>query len=112
MLTDTAQLRQLLSLPAEPPGGDSWTPALTAVAQAADAVLAGQLDPFDDHSTHPACREAALHVAVDIWQARTSAGGQPVALDFQPGSYRLSRYLVSTVSALIAPCRAAGAMIG
>lgn len=112
MLTDRAQLRQLLSLPAEPQAGDSWTPAVDAVAGAADAVLVGMLDPFVDHSQHPACREAALQIAVDIWQARSSAGGQPVALDFAPGSYRLSRYLVSTVSALIAPCRAAGAMIG
>jgi hypothetical protein len=112
MLVDRAQLRQLLSLPAEPPEGDQYTPAIDAVAGSAEAVLVGILDADVDHSQHPACCEAALHIAVDIWQARSSAGGQPVALDFQPGSYRLSRYLVSTVSALIAPCHNVGAVIG
>ena len=51
-------------------------------------------------------------MAVDLWQSRTAAGGQPVALDFAPGAYRLSRFLLSSVSALLGPCRDARSLVG
>ena len=105
-------LRTVLDLPPDIGPGDPYTVALTDVTAAADAAVTPYLIPDVDHSTHPACREAATHVAVDLWQSRTAAGGQPVALDFAPGAYRLSRFLLSSVSALLGPCRDARSLVG
>jgi hypothetical protein len=46
-------------------------------------------------------REAALAVAVDIWQSRVAPGGQIEGIDFTPGPYRLGRSLYSRVSGLL-----------
>lgn len=81
------------------------------VASAADAVVTGLLTPRD-HTGHPACVEAALAVGVEVWQSRTAAGGQPVALDFTPSTYRLSSYLTKRVSALVASCADVRGMVG
>lgn len=85
--------------------------AFDQVASTADAVVTGLLTPRD-HTGHPACVEAALAVGVEVWQARTAAGGQPVALDFTPSTYRLSSYLTKRVSALVASCVDVGGMVG
>jgi hypothetical protein len=85
--------------------------AFDQVASAADAVVTGLLTPRD-HTGHPQCVEAALAVGVEIWQARTAAGGQPVALDFTPSTYRLSSYLTKRVSALVSGCTDVRGMVG
>jgi hypothetical protein len=57
-----------------------------------------QLDVYD---TIEEVREAALAVAVDIWQSRVAPGGQIEGIDFTPGPYRLGRSLYSRVSGLL-----------
>jgi hypothetical protein len=65
-----------------------------------------------DHSQHAWCREATTAVAVEIWQATTAAGGQPVGLDFQPGPYRLSAWLTRRVQSVVGSCWAVRGMVG
>jgi hypothetical protein len=81
------------------------------VAAAADAVMTGLLSNAD-HSQHPQCVEATLSVAGEMYQARTATGGQPVAMDFTPGPYRLSVWLTRRVAALTAGCQDVGGMVG
>ena len=50
----------------------------------------------------PEVREAALAIAVDIFQSRVAPGGQTEAIDFTPGPYRLGRSMLSRVSGLLA----------
>jgi hypothetical protein len=57
-------------------------------------------------------REAALAVAVDIWQSRVAPGGQLEAVDFTPGPYRLGRSLISRVSGLLGRWINTAAMVG
>jgi hypothetical protein len=49
---------------------------------------------------------------VEIFQARTAAGGQPVAVDFSPGPYRLSVWLTRRVMSLLGPYLNVGGMVG
>ncbi len=44
-----------------------------------------------------------MSVAVEMFQARTSAGGEAVSVDFTPGPYRLSVWLTRRVMAVLAP---------
>jgi len=81
------------------------------VAAAASQVMTSLLTT-GDHSTHPACVEAALAVGSEMYQARTATGGQPVALDFSPSPYRLSVWLTRRVSALTAGCMDVTGMVG
>lgn len=81
------------------------------VADAASDVVSSLLTT-GDHSTHPACREAALHVAAEMYQARYSAGGQAVSVDMGVMPSRLSAYLTRRVAALTAAHFAPGAMVG
>jgi hypothetical protein len=85
--------------------------AFDQVAAAADAVMAGLLTAVD-HSTHPACIEATLAVAGEIYQARNATGGQPVSLDFSPGVYRLSVWLTRRVASLTAAHFRVTGMVG
>lgn len=82
------------------------------VADAADAIMTGLLSPDIDHTLHPQCIEATLSVAAEMYQARTAVGGQPVAVDFTPSSYRLSVWLTRRVASLTAGCMAVGGMVG
>ena len=59
-----------------------------------------------------ACKEAALQVGIEIYQARTSVGGQIVAVYFTPGPYRLSVWLILRVYALIGPYMNPAGMVG
>jgi hypothetical protein len=61
----------------------------------ADSAQAGVYDAIEE------VREAALAVAVDIWQSRVAPGGQIEGIDFTPGPYRLGRSLYSRVSGLL-----------
>ena len=73
------------------------------VAQAADDVVRGLITPEAYNTNTAACREAALSVAVEMFQARYSAGGQPVASDFTAGPYRLSVWITRRVMSLLGP---------
>jgi len=57
-------------------------------------------------------REAALAIAVDLWQSGVAPGGQLEAVDFTPGPYRLGRSLVSRVSGLLGPYMNTRSLVG
>lgn len=85
---------------------------LDQVAQASDDIV-GALITTGAYETEPAaCKEGALAVGVEIFQARTAAGGQAVAVDFSPGPYRLSVWLTRRVMSLLGPYLNVGGMVG
>ena len=73
------------------------------VAQAADDIVRALLTPQAYNAGYAPCKEAALSVAVEIFQARYSAGGQAVASDFTAGPYRLSVWITRRVMSLLGP---------
>lgn len=88
---------------------------LEQVAQAAEDVLVAYLRPLDDGETwedYPEVREAALAIAVDLWQSRLAPGGQLNAVDFTPGPYRLGRSLIGRVSGLVGRHLDVAGMVG
>lgn len=72
-------------------------------------ILNGQSTYYDDV---PECRESALMIAVDVWNARQSAQGQAQSLEFNPGPYRMGRSLISRVAGLISAYRDTAGMVG
>ena len=50
-----------------------------------------------------ACKQATMSVGVEIFQARTAAGGESVSVDFTAGPYRLSVWVTKRVMALLTP---------
>jgi hypothetical protein len=60
----------------------------------------------------PEVREAALAIAVDIFQSRVAPGGQIQAIDFTPGPYRLGRSLFTRVSGLLARWTDTSSLVG
>lgn len=85
---------------------------LDQVAEAADDIV-GALITTAAYAAEPApCKEAALAVGVELFQARTASGGQAVATDFTPGPYRLSVWLTRRVHALIMPYANVGGLVG
>ena len=76
---------------------------LDSVALAASDLI-GYLITTTALAAEPAaCKQAAMSVGVEIFQARTSAGGESVSLDFTAGPYRLSVWLTKRVMALLTP---------
>ena len=104
-LVTATDLEAALHLPAAVPG-------LTETAAAAAELIGWLVKPDEDHSTHAACREAALLVAVELWQARQTSGGQPIALDFQPIPSRVSVYTTRRVHTLLGKCLAMNGWVG
>jgi hypothetical protein len=82
------------------------------VAEAADDIVASLITDAAYELEPAACKEAALAVAVEIFQARTAAGGQAVATDFSPGPYRLSVWMTRRVMSLLGPYMDVKGMIG
>lgn len=64
------------------------------------------------YATTPAVREAAMMLAVDIWQARQTPATGGTAVDFQPSPYKMGRSLMSRVQGLIAPYVGPRSMVG
>ena len=60
----------------------------------------------------PEIREAALAIAVDIFQSRVAPGGQMQGIDFTPGPYRLGASLKSRVAGLLGRWIDTGRMVG
>ena len=85
---------------------------LDQIAEAADDIVGSLITTAAYSAEAAACKEAALSVGVEIFQARTAAGGQAVATDFSPGPYRLSLWLTKRVMALLAPYLKIGGMVG
>ncbi len=66
----------------------------------------------DYYDTVPEVREAALAIAVDIFQSRVAPGGQTEAVDFTPGPYRMGRSLITRVSGLLGRWMDTSALVG
>jgi hypothetical protein len=57
-------------------------------------------------------REAALAIAVDVFQSRVAPGGQTQGIDFTPGPYRLGKSLFTRVSGLLGRWVDTGSLVG
>lgn len=66
----------------------------------------------EDYATVPEVREAAMMVAVDIWQARQQSNAGGVSPDFSPSPYRMGNSLLSRVRGLLAPHLSPRGMVG
>ena len=107
-LLDGQELAAALDLDYVAPMDD----VLDQVAEAADDIVGSLLTTTAYAAEPAACKEAALSVGVEIFQARTAAGGQAVATDFSPGPYRLSVWMTRRVMALLGPYLNVGGMVG
>jgi hypothetical protein len=75
-----------------------------------NCILQGQESYYDDILQ---IREAALMIAVDLWNARQTAQGIASDATFAPGiPYRMGRSLVSRVAGLISGYRDPESMVG
>lgn len=99
------------------PSPKSFTVAITAANVArynlippGDVLLNGQEDYYE--TGFPEVKEAAMMVAVDIWNARQSAYGQAQGIDFQPGPYKMGRSVYNRVAGLLSAHRDPSGMIG
>lgn len=77
-------------------------PVLDQVADAASDLIGYLITAAAVTAEPPACKEAALSVGSEIFQARTAAGGEAVAIDFTPAP-RMSVWVTRRVMALLAP---------
>lgn len=75
---------------------------LDQVAEAASDLIGYLITPASLLLEPPACKEAALSVGSEIFQARTAAGGESVSIDFTPGP-RISTWITRRVMGLLAP---------
>lgn len=108
-LVTGAELAAALHLDYDPVSPDA---VLDQVAEAADDIV-GALLTTAAYAAEPApCKEAALQIAEDMYQARISAGGQAVATDFSPGPFRLTTWLTKSRQALLAPYMDPAGMVG
>ena len=85
---------------------------LQSITDAADVVLEPMLDSTHDTSTCAACQQAALMLAVDIWQARVTANGGSMDLTGAPMPYRLGNSMLGRIRGLIAHALDTGSMVG
>jgi len=69
-------------------------------------------ESYQDWTTDSAIVEAALLLAVDIWQSRTTSNSGGVSPDFQPSPYRMGNTLLARVRGLIAHALDPRSMIG
>jgi len=64
------------------------------------------------YASTPAVREAAMMLAVDIWQARQQSSAGGISPDFSPSPYRMGNTLMARVRGLIAPYTSPRSMVG
>jgi hypothetical protein len=69
-------------------------------------------ETYTDWTTDQAVQNAALMIAVEIWQARTATLSGSNAIDFQPSPYRMSAQLLAKVRGLIAHALSPNSMVG
>jgi len=89
--------------------GNNNTPAVEHPVQPFGTVTA---DTYVDWSADAAIQNAALMIAVEIWQARTATLSGSNAVDFQPSPYRMSAQLLAKVRGLIAHALSPNSMVG
>jgi hypothetical protein len=67
----------------------------------------------NSYATTPAVREAAMILAVDIWQARQVSQTGGVSIDgFSPSPYRLGNAMIGKIRGLIAGYQNPNSMVG
>lgn len=69
-------------------------------------------ETYVDYATVPAVREAAMMVAVDVFQARQMSATGGISPDFQPSPYRMGNTLMARVRGLLADYLAPGGLVG
>lgn len=99
-LVTGAELAAALGLAYDQVLGDD---VLDRVAESSDDIVGALLTTANQAAEPAPCKEAALAVAVEMYQARTAAGGQPVSIDFAPAPYRMSVWLTRRVHSLVMP---------
>jgi hypothetical protein len=67
---------------------------------------------YHNYSNVAAVNEAALMVAVDIWQARQASNAGGISPDFQPSPYRMGNTLLARVRGLLAPYLSPNSLVG
>lgn len=108
-LVDPLELQRVLGMA----GNTLYEPGdYERAADAASDYVEHYLEPDVDHTLTAAVREAALAIAVELWQHRLAAGGTVQAADWTPSPYRLGRGLLSKVQGLLGPYIDTGSMIG
>lgn len=85
---------------------------LQQACDASIALIQNYVDATAFAAEPAAMKEAALALAVDIWQTRTSPGGQNLAADFTPSPWRLGKNLVTKVHGLLAPYLSIDGVLG
>ena len=89
--------------------GNNNTPSVEHPVQPFGTVSG---DTYVDWSADAAVQNAALMIAVEIWQARTATLSGSNLVDFQPSPYRMSAQLLAKVRGLIAHALAPSSMVG
>ena len=69
-------------------------------------------ESYTDWTLDMAVQQAALMIAVEIWQARTATLSGSNSVDFQPSPYRMSAQLLAKVRGLIAHALDPRSMVG
>jgi len=69
-------------------------------------------ETYVDWTLDMAVQQAALMIAVEIWQARTATLSGSNSVDFQPSPYRMSAQLLAKVRGLIAHALDPRSMVG
>lgn len=69
-------------------------------------------DTYTDWTADTAVQEAALMIAVDIWQARQTSNSGGNSPDFQPSPYRMGNTLLARVRGLLAHTLDPRSMVG
>ena len=82
---------------------ETSSPVLDQVADAASLLIGYLITTAALIAESSPVKEAAMSVAVEMFQARSSAGGEAVSVDFTPGPYRLSVWLTRRVMGVLAP---------
>jgi len=86
---------------------------LERVCDAASELLLEHLEHRDGGYLEVApVREAALALAVDLWQQRVAPGGVVQAADFTPGPWRLGRSLITRYTGLLHPYLDTDTLVG
>ena len=90
----------------------AWNPGVTEPTPIVPNGVVYRKSAFAFYDNVPEVREAALAIAVDLFQSRVAPGGQTEAVDFTPGPYRLGRSLFTRVSGLLGRWMDTGSLVG
>ncbi len=89
-----------------------WNPGVTEPSPIVPNGLVYRESARAFYEDIPEVKEAALAIAVDVFQSRQAPGGQIQAVDFTPGPYRLGRSLFTRVSGLLSRWMDTGSLVG